>query len=77
MNGKSNIDKNLADIIRARIETLMIQKKKTREDVARAAKIDITTLSKKFNGYVNWKLPECIAIAKLFEEEMNSIFLPQ
>lgn len=76
MKEKMTIDKELAAFIKLRIETLLLQTGKTREDVAKAAKIDIATLSKKMNGYVNWKLPECISIARLFGVELSYIFLP-
>ena len=73
---KSKVDKELASLIKVRIETLMIQNNVSRENLAKEAGIDVATLSKKLNGYTNWKLPECIAICKFFGVEMNYIFLP-
>ena len=73
---ENKVDQSLASLIKLRIETLMLQKGINREQVSKAARIDIATLSKKMNGYTNWKLPECIAIAQLFDVEISYIFLP-
>lgn len=76
MKSKNKQSEETAALIKLKIETLMLQTGITREQIAKSADIDIATLSKKLNGYTNWKLPECISIAKLFQVELNEIFLP-
>lgn len=76
MKNRNKQDEKNAASIKLKIETLMLQTGITREQIAKAAKIDVATLSKKMNGYTNWKLPECISIAQLFQVELSYIFLP-
>lgn len=76
MKNKKKQYEESAALIKLKIETLMLQTGITREQIAKAAEIDVATLSKKMNGYTNWKLPECISIARLFQVELSEIFLP-
>ena len=65
-----------SEIIKKQVELLLLSNDKTRTDLAKAIGIDESTLSKKMNGYVDWKLPECIATANFFDKGISEIFLP-
>ena len=65
-----------SEIIKKRIDLLLFELDKKRNDLAKFVGFDESTLSKKMNGYVEWKLSECVAVANFFSKTIEEIFLP-
>lgn len=70
-----NMQKCNSDVIRKQIELLLLKQEKTRANLAEWVGFDESTLSKKMNGYVDWKLNECISVADFFNMPISEIFL--
>ena len=64
-----------SEIVKKKIELLLLSNDLSRSDLAKAIGIDESTLSKKMNGYVDWKLSECISTSKFLGKAISEIFL--
>jgi len=57
-----------------KIKALLYEKNITQSECAKKLGIAVSTLNRKLNGECDWKLNECIMLAKLLETPVEEIF---
>ena len=59
---------------KSKIKALLYEKNITQSECAKKLGIAVSTLNRKLNGECDWKLNECIMLAKLLETPVEEIF---